>query len=541
MNEAPLQTPTRRQLRLGCTLFAVIGILGMIYLQGPGLTSGSRYHGDLTQSPHWIAHHTDVFAEDDLLVEYATYNESPVQNAIYWVGTWFLDVVLLNKLVGIAIFGMTAALFFWLVSSTSGLRTGVLAACFLVIFPRSAYEIAGGFSKAWSIGLILVGLYVVETRDWRILVWVMPLAALAYPVAPVFIGAIVLTGILMALPQSFDEAVRGVKFLSAGSALALIPLLYKYLTPPDRIGEMISTSTMKEFWDTGINTTVTLPLWEEVLSYLEQPFYVYSAALLFMFLFRQGLVWKRSWSALVIASTTFYYLSDAVAPRLYLPDRYVRYSMAVLLILWFAHNWSKALGAIKGLWPHRVATVALLVFAVFSFSDTFKPCDGEKSLGVWEDRGKIEAVASVIASLPDPVLVAGHPYDLANIVVQARKPVLVIHRMFHPWFAGYYESIDSRNRDIFRAIYAKDVGAVNQLVEEYGVTHLLVESTHFSRSRVTRGNIYRSQYNDFVLDLVEAPGRFLLYPPPRDAVLFREDGYWLVELPLEQPGPRSGL
>ena len=132
----------------------------------------------------------------------------------------------------------------------------MLAALFFAIFPRSAYEIAGGFSKAWAIGFVLLSVYVVEQRRWRILVWSMPLAAVAYPVSPVLMGAIVSIGLV---PEFFNvrpEAFRGLKFLVIGSVLALIPLLYKYFTPPDFIGEMISAETMRyaTLWPRIANT-----------------------------------------------------------------------------------------------------------------------------------------------------------------------------------------------------------------------------------------------------------------------------------------------
>ena len=46
-------------------------------------------------------------------------------------------------------------------------------------------------SKAWAIGFVLLAVYVVETRNWRVLLWSMPLASLFYPVSPVLMGAIV--------------------------------------------------------------------------------------------------------------------------------------------------------------------------------------------------------------------------------------------------------------------------------------------------------------------------------------------------------------
>ena len=531
----------RRGLLLWCVVFAVIGAVVMMYLHAFELTSRTKYHGDLTQSPHWVAYHGDSFPEDDLLVEYAAYNETPVQNTIYWVGTWFIDIVPLEKIVGIAIYGLTAALFFLLVTLTAGPRAGVLASLFFVIFPRSSYEIAGGFSKAWAIGFVLVAVYIVERRSWGILPWVMPLAALAYPVSPVLMGAVVAVGLALELPGSAREALRGLKHLAAGSALALVVLLYKYLYPPDWIGEMISTRDMKTLWEQGISSEAPLPLWEEVLEYLEHPFFIFSTFLLLMLLHRRGIVWKRGWSALVIASAVCYFAAGLVAPRLYLPDRYTRFSVAVLLVLWFAHNWSRVLEFFRLRWMRRTAVVMVALVTAISFSDTFKPCDGDQDLGRWEDRERTAGLSRAIASLPQPVLVAGHPYTMANVVVQSRRPVLVIHRMYHYWFSEYRRVVKKRIQDTFRAIYARNVDEVNRLAGEYGVTHLVVSKTGFRYSRLRTGKMYKNEFDEFIANLARGRGKFLLRPPPEDAVLYEDERYWLVRLPLEEPDPSGNV
>ena len=47
---------------------------------------------------------------------------------------------------------------------------------------------------------------------------------------------------------------------------------------------------MKAMWARGESSSYTWPLWEEVLSYLEHPFFVYGGVLLLMLLWRRGLV-----------------------------------------------------------------------------------------------------------------------------------------------------------------------------------------------------------------------------------------------------------
>ncbi|HHH10673.1 MAG TPA: hypothetical protein ENK23_01165, partial [Sorangium sp.] len=98
MNGAPAP-PTRRELWLGVVLFALLGALVATYLHWPALTDALIYKSDVRQSPHWAAYHHDSFRADDLLVGYGAFNESPLQNAIYWVGTFVVDFVVLTKVV----------------------------------------------------------------------------------------------------------------------------------------------------------------------------------------------------------------------------------------------------------------------------------------------------------------------------------------------------------------------------------------------------------------------------------------------------------
>ena len=72
------------------------------------------------------------------------------------------------------------------------------------------------------IAIVLIGVYVLDTRKWRILLWLMPLAALAYPVSSVLLGAIVLSGVVMESRREIKEAILGFKYLAASSAFATV-------------------------------------------------------------------------------------------------------------------------------------------------------------------------------------------------------------------------------------------------------------------------------------------------------------------------------
>jgi len=262
---------------------------------------------------------------------------------------------------------------------------------------------------------------------------------------------------------------------------------------------------------------------------------------LLMLSWRRGLVWKRSWTALVLASTICFYVADFVVPQLYLPDRYTRYSIAVLLVLWHGCNWSHVLAALKRPWAYQAGVVAVTIFAMLGLPETFRPSDGDKELGRWEERSEVQAMSRVIAELPDRVLVAGHPYYLGDVMVQARRPVLVIHRMFHAWYVDYREVMDQRIRDTFKALYARNPEDVDRLAERYGATHLVVPKSIYELRWRESGAVYRAEYSDFIARLASGPSDFVLFPPPVRRVVFEDRRFWLVQLPLDKPGPSGDV
>ena len=122
------------------TLFFLLGLLPAIYL-------------------HW-----------PLLTEYARFNESPLQNAIYFVGTWFVNVIPLSKVLAILSYGLATA-----------------------FFPHHFVYSAGFFSKFWAMPILLACVWILHSERWR---W---LLALKYVSPPAFIGPMTSQGELLSL------------------------------------------------------------------------------------------------------------------------------------------------------------------------------------------------------------------------------------------------------------------------------------------------------------------------------------------------------
>ncbi len=524
-----------RSTVLWTLLFCVVGWSLSVYQHWPALTKETTYKADVRQSPHWAAyHHEESYRADDLLLELARYNESPVQNGIYYVGTYFTDVLWLTKVLAVLGCGLCSGLFFMLGQAMLGFRGGFLSAVAITFWPDQFEYFAGGFSKAWMIPLLLVAVYLLESRRWKWLCVLMPFAALAYPVSAVMIGMVSAVFWGLMLVNERPQAWRFLPILAASGVLGATPILYKYLTPSPRIGPLTSYEVLKDMPEMlrgGLNRSPYLPvddLNDEILDHVDHPFVFWSAVIFLLWSRNRGIGWKRSWTALFLASLLGYTLADWFFIHFYMPNRYTRYSMAVLLALWQGHNWDLCLARIRWRGLRWLALLALIGGGIYLYRGYYRQ---GREVGSREKRAAM--CTFIRTELPDKILFAGHPQEMDDIPILGRRSVLCNYKLAHCWYSTLYPEMKRRTEAAFRATYATDQATVNQLVTDYGVTHLLVLKGGFSRRRIRNGDIYVNPFNDYVQDLAEGVDQFLLERPKKEWVVYEDRRVYILELPLK--------
>ncbi len=522
-------------------LWFLIGVVAGGYLHWPALTNPSEYKSDMRQAPHWAAYHQTSFQNDDPIVEYARFNESPLQNAIYWVATHFGDMLWVSKVMAVLSYGLLSAIFFAVGRRWYGARFGALLALFITFFPDQFDFSAGFYSKFWIIPLILVAVFLLAKGAWAGLVALMPLGAVAYPVSAVVIGQIVAVYATLVWFEDRPRAAALLRHLALGSAIAIGLLALKYSSPPDFLGSMRPRAelvAMPEMLRGGMNNSPYVPipsLPDELAKRVWHPFVLLNAVFFFLVLGRRGVAWDKSWTALVLAALVGYVVADLVFMRLYIPNRYTRYSLAVLMALWNARNWDLILARFSSRGVQAALVAALVAIGGYAYQDTFRM---GKDTG---DRSRYDALCAFVATLPEGALVAGPPRRLDDIMIRSKRSVLTTYKIAHPWFTGYYALIEARTRDNFRALFADNVDPINALGTKYGVTHVVVERDFYGKD-LRRRKIYVQPYNDFILrELVPGKKSFLLERPPPESVLFESKKYRVVALPLPTPSPVSEL
>ena len=522
----------KRELWLGLVVF-LVGVGVAVFLNWPALTHYGIFKEDVVQSPHWAAYHSSSFQPDDLVLLYANFNESPLQNAIYWVGTWFVEFVSLTKYLAVLGNGLLSLVFFLIGRAMFGLRFGLLLFLFITFFPDQWDYSAGFFSKFWAIPLLLVCVFLLQTDRWKWMIWLLPFAAIAYPSVAVLIG---MTGAVYWIQENFrdrGEPRKLFRYLAIGGSIALALLLVKYVSPNEAIGSMRPGAELKEMAelrsDGYPSHYVPVPsLDAELVRQIRHPFVLLSAVFYFMVLGRFGVGWERSWTALFFASAIGYVLADYYFMQFYIPNRYTRYSMVVLLALWNARNWDLILARVSWRSARYAMVAVLLVVGGFSYGTTQESGRG------WTDRRDMTNTSLFIReALPGGVLFAGSPRKLDDVMVQGRRSVLTPYKLVHPWFTAYYDEIRERTRASLRAHFALGPEPINELHRRYGVTHFLVEKILFERARYSY-SVFAQPYSDEVYEELGDRRKFYLSPMPRGLALWEDRNFAIIQLPIPE-------
>jgi hypothetical protein len=192
----------------------------------------------------------------------------------------------------------------------------------------------------------------------------------------------------------------------------------------------------------------------------------------------------RRLAALAAATFVGYEIANLVTPTLVVPQRYAQYAIPVLVPLGLV-------AGLRGLFPAReregpptpgrarattgfvlaVGTVVLLLFG------------GSGPLPRRDDytlRRPDRPLYSAIKKLDESALIAGWPEGVMNQVPIATKRTAFLTQETHmPYHSEMTLLMRERMRALIAAYFATDTWPLRELVTRFGVTHLVVEWSHF--------------------------------------------------------------
>jgi hypothetical protein len=238
--------------------------------------------------------------------------------------------------------------------------------------------------------------------------------------------------------------------------------------------------------------------------------------------------------ALLGTSLFGFVLSHLTLFALYLPSRYVKYTLPVFLWLWLAAVMPRALAALeRWSWGQRLrgalrrwpvlVTLAALALGVET-ARTTRTLYKELSTPPSADREKMFAF---LATLPKDTLVAAHPMDADEIPLRSRRSVLASRESAQPYFPRYYARIAERIAAELAACFAFDWKDVDALRDRYGVSVFVANAQRHRHLWA-----YFVPFAEAVSKQIERGQRegFVLQNPPAERVLFRSGDYTVVRV-----------
>lgn len=215
----------------------------------------------------------------------------------------------------------------------------------------------------------------------------------------------------------------------------------------------------------------------------------------------------------LVASLGLWLLAHAVLFHLYLPARFVAWTVPLVLAMAAGIGMGALLERIGQAFGGPLAPIVPGLLALM-LAAGLALYPAEFSGNFVEDP--TPAITAYLRELPPDALVVGVPTQADSVPAFAGRRVLANREYSLPYHVGYYREVDRRLRDQIQAYYADTPGPLVEFSARYGVTVYLVNRAAFDPK--TAFDAWSGGFEPFsslVLERVENGRRFALLEATR--------------------------
>ena len=162
----------------------------------------------------------------------------------------------------------------------------------------------------------------------------------------------------------------------------------------------------------------------------------------------------------------------------------------------------------------------LLVLFVLVISIIYIP--GIKAVGVISPSSAERELYQFLSTLPKDSYIAGHPDDMENIPIFAKRKVFQSSELL--FFAD-----EKRIFDLFAAYYGNSVEEIQDFCNRYEVDYWVVNGKYFCKEHLSKGRLFYEPYNEFIIEKTKGKGRFVLNDIVENRKLFEVANLFVVE------------
>ncbi len=453
-----------------------------VFAHWDGLTNPYIIRDDVRQQAFWMQQWQDPgLYQDDLLTEYAKNYVPWGIKAIFRTGALVMNPVQFSKVITAVLFLLTAAFLFGLGTAFRDELVPVFVVCVYLFFGAFMRKISGGLSQSFAFPCLAAYLFflsrnmLVGTSAVILFVsFVNPYTFLlclgtqcVYFVTHRYGKAVVARlGLTGRLPEPecyrFESRDFRVGLLLIAAGCAVMALQYG-MTDSTAFGRLINWSDMigkPEYTDQGRYDLFPIPslLYEMYRPWIfNLPFIQWgqSAGWVFVVIGVPVLVYGitrknhgvdmagfRVFGYLCVASLVLYVAACILFFRLFVPRRYVEFSVVIFYCVACAVYLRIAVGSLVS---NRVAfpmvTSLLVILAALRLVDV--------GLYDFSDNARLYRY---LESTPRTCLIAGHPELMDNVLTFSRRKAFVTYELSHTWYTRYWDVIKKRTYDFFRRV-----------------------------------------------------------------------------------------
>ncbi|QAZ66028.1 hypothetical protein C3Y92_01730 [Solidesulfovibrio carbinolicus] len=520
-----------------------------------GLASPYVVNDDVRQQLFWMARWLDPgLYPSDFLSDYAAAYVPAGVKALYFAAAkgFGCDPILFSKLLTGGLFVLLAASLFGIGATLEGPMLGWFCAAMAWAMPYFLKNISGGLSRAFAGPLLALFFWAWLRRSGRGMAWVLLLQAATIPyIAMLCAGCACLDAVMARLTDrpAAPFPARPVHGLVLAAAAAAVLGMNQALAAKG-YGPLVGRAALAGDPVFGPNGRLDLfPLPNPFLDLVYWPFEsiglflewglfpgIATLAVLapMLWIGARRAPWRdyiplyRPAAMLLAGSLGLYALARAIALVLFVPDRYISYSINLLYALGLALCLRWFFG---GLLARRFGGPALLALAV-CFG-----CWRLSGVGLYDYRADAP-LCSAVAALPKDALVAGNPKDLDNVLTFGRRNVVASFELAHPWSVGAWKIMTPRLGHQLEAYYAKDSDTVREFARVYGVTHMVVREGDYAPKAMEKGPLF-APFDDRIRELAAASGKFALLDGAEFPYTSPEPGVRLIDLRRQPDAPRG--
>lgn len=444
-----------------------------------GIMDGPVFFDDARQHLFWrLTYQNDNVFPDYLFVkQMLSYYSGGIFDYLYKLLLKYISLDQAAMLVSSVLFFSTALLWGGVLKRYGLSNSAVFVGVLLLLLIR--HDIESGVQRSFFLPLFLWTwlLYLNKSR----MVYVSFLVqALIYPVCFVSSLSFVLCYELFCL---WEKGVRKdiIKGLASyaiwGVIIGSVVLILLNKDSGGSYGSDIDISTMKmmpEFLTGGRNSFWGESFFETYIagsgrSDLRLDLYVNMLVVLFFLLVLGRFSFKniKPIVILLISSISLFIVAHVVLFELYLPSRYVSWTLPLVIVLMIVSCCDARLATYSfRSWQGQIVVLLLVAFPLVSF--VFFPTTKPISLNYQEKE-----LMNFLQSMPENVMIAGHPYDMDNIPLYANKKVLINMEFCHAWKKDY-PLLKRRMGDMLAMVYAKNLSDVLKKASSWDVDFFVV-------------------------------------------------------------------